>query len=70
MDLLKWVQKRATEMIRGLECFSYEERLRELGLLKKKAGETFYKGACLALAGRVPQMQCEALSFSTTLSSK
>jgi len=29
VELLDWVQTRATEMIRGLEHLSYEERLRE-----------------------------------------
>ncbi|KAK4812739.1 hypothetical protein QYF61_018288 [Mycteria americana] len=32
MELLERVQRRATEMIQGLEHLSYEDRLRELGL--------------------------------------
>ncbi|GAB0204968.1 hypothetical protein GRJ2_002962400 [Grus japonensis] len=32
MDLLEWVQRRAMKIIRGVEHFSYEDRLREFGL--------------------------------------
>jgi len=32
MELLEWIQRRSTKMIRGMEYLCYEDRLRELGL--------------------------------------
>jgi len=36
MDVLEWVQSRATKMIRELEYLCYEDKLRELGLFSLK----------------------------------
>ena len=40
MELLEWVQRRAMKMIRRLENLSYEDGLRELGLLVNEKLDT------------------------------
>lgn len=35
-NLLQWVQRRAMGIIRGMECFSYKDRLRELELFSQE----------------------------------
>jgi len=38
IDLLEWVQRRATKLVKRLENLSYEVTLRELGMLSLKKG--------------------------------
>ena len=52
MELLEWIQKRDTKMIRALEHLPRGDRLRELGLFQylkgayRKAGEGLYIRTC------------------------
>ena len=40
LELLEWVQRRDTKMIRGLEQLSHKETQRELSLFNLEEGET------------------------------
>ena len=56
MELLEWVQRRATERIIGLEHLLYEDRLRDLGLFslekRKLVGDLTVAFQCLKRAYR------------------
>jgi len=36
MDLLEWIQTRATKMVKGMEHFCYEEWLRDMRLCSQE----------------------------------
>ena len=56
--LLKRVKRRATEMMRGLEHLSYEERLRDLGLFSLGKGRLRGDFISTYKAGRFSAFPC------------
>ena len=64
MELLERVQRRATEMIRGLEHLSYEDRLRELGLPGEKKAPGDLIVAFQYLKGPTGKLERDCLSGS------
>ena len=51
MSILEWLRQSATDVINGLDHLSYEERLRELGLLsleeRRLRGVPIYISMCI-----------------------
>jgi len=69
MDILERVQQGATKMTKGLEHLSYEERLRDLGLLSLEKRRL--RGSCQCT--EIPEGGCkenEARLFSVVPSGR
>jgi len=68
VELLEHIQRRATKMIQGMEHFSYEDRLRELGLFglekRRVRGDLivafqYLKGSCRKEEDRLFSRLCD-----------